>query len=179
MISDKRNISVKYLFEFELSPAPAALFDDYGLMRKTSKSQLMKKVTVVKHSSPPIEATIIDGNEQIYHVTWPKTATVDVFVQYFGRAIDRAMESDSTAVESGEHQMFVVFDRYFDLSIKNHERDRRSGSTASGHHKLTKQTILHGREAIMKSKQKRTHQSALYEGNIRKCCHGWRGSVLI
>ena len=43
LIADKRNISLKYVLEFEMSPVPPALFDEYGNMRKTSKAQMIKK----------------------------------------------------------------------------------------------------------------------------------------
>ena len=41
IVSQKRDVELSDLFEYELAPVPNALFDDYGDMRKGSKSVLV------------------------------------------------------------------------------------------------------------------------------------------
>ena len=55
----------------------------------------------------------------------------------------------------------MVFDRYFDGSIKCHERERRGGGVKYPHHKLTMQTPLSTRDTIIKktsNKKELIHQ---------------------
>ncbi len=157
MIADKRKIKLEYMFQYEMAPVPPALFDEYGSMRKTSKAPLVKKLAVLKTNPSNVDVTIIDGNEQIYHVTWPKASTVSVFVQNFKGSVERAMEEDTTrdVVEPQQqqdaHEMYVIFDRYFDVSIKSHERERRTVGMKYPSHKLTMQTLLPTRDAVMKN----------------------------
>ena len=80
---------------------------------------------------------IIDGNEMLCHVTWPKTSNV----QYnFVKAVDRK-----------NVEVYVVFDKYNDYSTKNYERDRRSGNKLYPSHKLTLETDLTSRDIVMKN----------------------------
>ena len=55
----------------------------------------------------------------------------------------------------------MVFDRYFDGSIKCNKRERRGGGVKYPHHKLTMQTSLPTRDTIMKktsNKKELIHQ---------------------
>ena len=69
LIADKRNISLKYVLEFEMSPVPLALFDEYGNMLKTSKAQMIKKLAIIELVAFEADVTLIDGTEVIDHAT--------------------------------------------------------------------------------------------------------------
>ncbi len=92
-----------------MSPVPPTIFNEYGKMRETSKAQLIKKLGVKDTNRADVDVSIIDGNELIYHVVWPES-TVSAFVHNFERA-----------VVNNEHDMYVIFDKYEDDSIKMHE----------------------------------------------------------
>ena len=68
---------------------PSSLFDEYGLMRKGTKAVLTKKLSVAPEHPQIYDGFIIDGNEMIYHVTWPKTSNVLQFQYNFVKAVDR------------------------------------------------------------------------------------------
>ncbi|MES9884496.1 MAG: hypothetical protein ABW185_26930, partial [Sedimenticola sp.] len=139
VLSQKRDVSLESMLCFELAPLPPAIFDDYGSMRKSSKSQLLHKLAVWSTEITTPDAQVIDGNEMLYRITWPKTGTVKHLHQTFVRAVEK------------EHRVIVVFDRYVDGSIKTHERLRRTGSSACPTLNLTLETALPARDSIMKS----------------------------
>ena len=84
-------------------------------MRKGSKAILVHKLAVFG-TSPlgPVDAELVDGNEAIYHIMWPRNSTLkkvaDNFVSSFGRP----------------HATYIIFDLYDKHSIKSHERQRRA-----------------------------------------------------
>jgi hypothetical protein len=138
VISQRRDITLESLFCFELAPLPSSIFDEYGSLRKSAKSRLVHKLAVWVEEPEP-EVDVIDGNEMLYQITWPKTGTVKDLMQNFTRAVER------------EHDVIVVFDRYLEGSIKTHERLRRTGATICHKLSLTLETRLPARDSIMKS----------------------------
>ena len=142
VVSQNRDIHLSEIFKHELSPVPSALFDEYGDMRKGSKAVLTQKVAVFS-SSPqhPVDLELIDGNEAIYHTSWPKNATVKDFANTFVRSFDRP------------HDTYVVFDQYNKHSIKSQERLRRAKAkrVTSQEFVLNSNTMLPSKELIMKN----------------------------
>lgn len=61
VISMKRNRPLEYVFGYELAPLPSSLFDEYGLMRKASKSTLIakSKLFVVGDDNVPIDIQLL------------------------------------------------------------------------------------------------------------------------
>ncbi len=139
VISQRRDISLETLMCYELAPLPPALFDEFGSMRKSSKSQLLHRLAVWGEETTDPDAEVVDGNEMLYHITWPKTGTVRHLVQNFTRAVEKRCP------------VVVVFDRYIEGSIKTHERVRRTGSTVCRTVNLALETVLPNRETVMKS----------------------------
>ena len=68
VISQKLNLSLS----FDLAPLPTALFDEYGLMRNSTKSILTSKLVEEYHENNPVNFQLLDVNEMIYHADWPK-----------------------------------------------------------------------------------------------------------
>ncbi|MES9884700.1 MAG: hypothetical protein ABW185_27970 [Sedimenticola sp.] len=139
ILSQRRDVSLDKLLCFELAPLPPALFDDYGSMRKSSKSQLLHRLAVWSEDTSVPDAEVVDGNEMLYHITWPKIGTVRSLLQSFSRVVEK------------DHTVIVVFDRYVEGSIKTHERLRRTGTTVCRDLNLTIETSLPTRDSIMKS----------------------------
>ena len=69
---------------------------------------------VLASSVEPLDLCSVDGNVMLFHVTWPKSGTVQTYVNSFRQAV------------KSDHQVIVVFHRYRDNLIKSHER-RTSG----------------------------------------------------
>ena len=150
VISQKRDVTLESMLRFELSPVPPALCDDYGCLRKSAKSQLLHKLAVWNASICESSVDVIDGNEMLYRITWPKTGTVRNLLQNFIRAVER------------EHDVIVVFDRYLAGSIKAHERLRRTGSTRCPTFRLTLETTPPTRDSVMKNVQNKKELIELF-----------------
>ena len=55
-------------------------------MRKETKSTIVSKLAVISSVGLPLEPVdleIVDGNEAMYHVLWPKIGTVKQFADTF------------------------------------------------------------------------------------------------
>ena len=76
ILSQQRSIDLNHIFSYELSPLPFSLFDEYGDMKKGVKASLMTKLTVYTIAATPSNVEVIDGNAMLYHVNWPKAATI-------------------------------------------------------------------------------------------------------
>ena len=48
VISQARNVSLEEIFNHELAPLPLSLFDEFGLLRKSVKSDLTSKLFVLQ-----------------------------------------------------------------------------------------------------------------------------------
>ena len=140
IVSQTRDVTLEDMLSFELAPVPSAIFDDYGSLRKSTKSTLLHALAVWHEDMNEPDIQVMDGNEMLYRITWPKIGTVKNLLQNFTRA-----------VEKREHDVIVVFDRYVEGSIKTHERLRRAGTTVCPTLSLTLDMCLPGRDIIMKS----------------------------
>ena len=114
VLSQKRDISLKYVFSHELAPLPSSLFDEYGFLRKSKRSNIASKMIVSYTGDEPVNLQIIDGNELLYHISWPKAGTI---TNLFDILIDNSKE---------QFPVHVVFVKYNDDSIKSYERERRT-----------------------------------------------------
>ena len=89
---------------------------------------------------PEADYFILDGNEMLYHVVWPKAGNVRQLSTNFNKAVAR----DGKEVQ-------VVFDKYSTSSSKAHERNRRAGDKVYPNYNLTLDTDLPSRDKIMKN----------------------------
>lgn len=139
VISQKRDIDLAELFEYELAPLPSSLFDEYGDMRKSTKAILVKKLAVSATATlGPVDAELVDGNEAIYHKLWPKNVTVE---QYANQFVKSFAES---------HDTYIIFDRYDENSVKAHERQRRAQGVSPRMYTLKSDMPLPPKDVIMK-----------------------------
>jgi hypothetical protein len=141
VISSKRNLPLDYVFAYELAPLPSALFDEYGLMRKSSKSTLVSKskLFVVCEDDVPVDLQLVDGNELIYHTIWPKMGTTLALCHSLTKAAEQ------------NYPVYVIFDKYSVNSIKSQERERRKQRVAYPDYELSINTTLQARDTIMKN----------------------------
>ena len=112
------------LFKNELSPVPASLFDDYGLMSKGNKSVVVNKLAVfASNELENVTLELVDGNEALYHRPWPKLVTVRDFANSFCKFFAKS------------HEVFVIFEkihfRGHKITCKRKARCWYSGNTVS------------------------------------------------
>lgn len=137
-----RDIDIKEVLTYELSPVPASLFDDNGTMRVQSKSILKSKLQV-EHSSrtaDPPDTVIIDGCAMLWAVHWPSSGSVEDYAVNFMKTINYHLTHSD---------VYLVFDRYINDSTKHMARATRSGANASRHHELTLQTPLPAQKVVL------------------------------
>ena len=137
IVGQKRDISTADLFNYELAPVPPSLTNDYGCLRKSDKSILIRKLgsTIASPSDPDI--LLIDGNQLLYLVVWPLYGTVE-----------NIASSIKARLGTLSYKVYVIFDRYDGVSAKDHERLRRSGDGSRPYH-LAINTPLPARKDVM------------------------------
>ena len=140
VLSQSRKIQLESIFSFELAPVPSSLFDEYGNLRKTSKAMLIKKLGFTCDDRTDVQVQLIDGNEMLYNISWPRSGTTRQLCYNF-----------LNAVKKPAHDVYVIFDKYHKNSIKTHERNRRTGQYIYPDRNITINTPLPNRDAIMKN----------------------------
>ena len=101
----------------------------------TTKSTLKKKlqVTLSQRLVEKAEVEILDGCAILWVINWPNKGTVADFVNGFTRNVMKRVASQDT---------YLIFDRYFDFSIKSGTRAARAGDEGSRRHRLQLHTPL-------------------------------------
>ena len=69
---------------------------------------------------PKPDAIIIDGCAQFWHLSWPIQGTVETLANTFYRLIVSYLMEDI--------DVYLVFDRYYNYSIKGQTRKQRTGN---------------------------------------------------
>jgi hypothetical protein len=141
LIGQRRQIDLESLFSYELCSVPPSLIDEHGCLRKGNKSMLVKRLSVVDISPAAAEILIVDISQLFYQIVWPHGGTAsDLIASIQGRLNGYA-----------SIQKIIVFDKYNDVSAKDHERFRRAGDFGVDYD-LSIASPLPKRDAIMKSK---------------------------
>lgn len=152
VVGQQRNIDIVDVFQFELSPVPPALIDEYGCLRKGDKAVLVKSISVSVTTPSVPDVVLVDGGQLLYHVIWPVSGTTGDLAASFGTRL---------AHYPPVSKKIVLFDRYDQEcpSAKDHERTRRGSAKEV---RLTPNTPLPCREAILhNSKNKNLLNSIL------------------
>ena len=139
VVGHQRNMDVADVLQYELSPVPSALIDEYGCLRKGGKSVLVKCLGVSATNPPAPEVVLVDAGQLLYHVVWPVAGTAGDLASSFGARL---------ANYPHVSKKLVLFDRYDQeaTSAKDHERTRRGIAKPV---RLTPNTLLPCREAIL------------------------------
>ena len=79
VVGQQRSVEVADVFQFELSPVPPALIDEYGCLRKGHKAVLVKCLGVSVTTPPAPDLVLVDAGQLLYHVVWPVAGTAEDF----------------------------------------------------------------------------------------------------
>ena len=137
------------LFEYELCPVPCSLMNEYGFLRKGTKSCLVPLLCVLQSQPKEPSITIVDAQQLLYHVTWPLKANVEAL-----------FKSVKSYLDLCKGKKILVFDKYHTMSAKDHERVRRAG-LGSVDYCLGPDIPLPKRDAVMKNKANKLSLSKL------------------
>ena len=128
IVSNTRQISLKDVLSFELSPVPYSLANTDGSLRKGTKSVLCslleKDVNVVQQLTalPNPTVVIIDGMAIIQMSKSAGTSTFGDLSEKYYNIFTAPLFSNNCV------QVHVDFDQYWENSIKEGERERRGAS---------------------------------------------------
>ena len=68
-------VEVTYIFQYELSPVPPSLIDEFGCLKKGVKTVLVKCLGVMVNRAPAPDVVLVDASQLLYHVVWPVAGT--------------------------------------------------------------------------------------------------------
>ena len=80
MVGQQCQLELENIFQYELCAVPSSLIDEYGCLRKGTKSPLTKRLGVLQPSAPAPNIIIVDAQQLLYHITWPHGGDVTVLV---------------------------------------------------------------------------------------------------
>ena len=149
MVGQQRQLQLAHIFQYELCAVPPSLIDEYGCLRKGNKAALANRLGVQQLMAPAPDIIIVDAQQLLYHIVWPHGGDVSVLAESMKRRLSCYPDSS---------EQMLVFDRYDDLSAKDHERMRRAGE-GSSEYNLTNNSPLPNREAILKNKHNKRELS--------------------
>ena len=116
MVGQQRQLQLAPMFSDQLCAVPLFLVDEFGCLRRGNKAALMNRLGIKLYRPRSPDIVIVDGQQLLYHVTWPCGGDPSVLV---------ASMKARLAYLPGE--CVLVFDRYDHVSPKDHERMRRAG----------------------------------------------------
>ena len=138
------HLEFERLFYFELSPFPTAHCHDTGEPRYTTSKSVLKNhlKSLVSSRNLKSDSIIIDGNAMLHSaIHWPKSACVSHFIEGVKVYIFKLLAICD---------IYLIFDRYYEFSIKSDTRRERIGAFMKDH-KLSLNTPLPPKEATMTS----------------------------
>lgn len=157
MIGQQRQMELKPLFAYELCSVPSSLIDENSCLRKGNKSGLVKRLGVLENCPTAPDIVIVDVSQLFYHTVWPFHGSVSDLISSIQGRLSRYPDAA---------EKIVVFDKYQDISAKDHERMRRAGEVVIDY-ELSITSPLPKRDAILKSKNnKRRLASVLCTFNV-------------
>ena len=125
LISQSRVLDLKEIFKYSLGSIPYVLANHMKGMVKTKKSDLLKEIengTVLVGQLPKSSCSIIDGMALVRKVKCSDLTFFHIAEKIFKAAMPCSYNSA---------RVDIVFDLYFEQSIKNSERNRRYLGTVS------------------------------------------------
>ena len=148
LLASSQEVDIHDVFSHELAPVPTSMFTENGMRIAKNKSVLKNKlqVEVSDRNIGSPDVTIIDGSALLWAVHWPEQGTVLDFVGNVKKRIAKYLEYSD---------VYLIFDRYHDFSIKSVTRSgRETGVTRV--HQLNRKTKLPSQKVgltVVKNKQ--------------------------
>ena len=132
------------LFNYELCPVPTSTFHDPGEARYPKSKVVLKSRLKVEVSVRGVEvdAAVVDGGGMLHSsIHWPKDGSAKDLAKGVEMYVSRLLQHSDVC---------VIFDHYFDKSIKSETRFQRIGNFKRSH-QLSVETSLPSKELCMSS----------------------------
>ena len=156
LLSSDRDIDVKDVFSYELAPVPTAMFSEKGMRIGKSKHILKRlfQVEVSRRSAGDADITVIDGSALLWTVHWPTDGCVADFVVNVKKRIASYLTSSD---------VYLIFDRYHEYSIKSTTRDGRQTRVMRKRHLLQTTKLLAQKVVLSSVENKKQLIQILYD----------------
>ena len=131
-----RDIDMKDVLGYELAAVPPSMFDETSEMHITKSKSTLKtnlQVELTDRRSIPPDVLVLDGCAILWVVNWPAHGLVQDFIRNVVDYVSSHLRIADT---------YLIFDRYYDNSIKETTRTSRAGNNASRQHQLSNLTPL-------------------------------------
>ena len=131
------------LFNYELSPVPTSMFHDSGDARYPKSKVVLKNKLKVEVPVRRVEAdaVVVGGGMLHASIYWPKDGSVEDLAKGVELYVSKFLKHSD---------VYLIFDRYFEKSIKSDTRLGRIGSFIRSH-QLSIETSLPSKEMCMSS----------------------------
>ena len=130
VVGQQRSVDIADVFQFELSPVPPALIDEYGCLWKGDKAVLVKSLSVSVTTPYAPDVVLVDTGQLVYHVIWPVSETTGDLAASFGTRL---------AHYPPVSKKVVLFDRY-DREAPNAKDHERTSKGRANEVRLTPNT---------------------------------------
>ena len=143
LLSSDRDVDVNDVFSYELVPVPTAMFMKDGMRICKAKSKLKRslQIEVSRRNAGDADATVIDVSALLWTVHWPADGSVADFIVNVKKRIASYLTNSD---------VYLIFDRYHEYSIKSTMRDgRETGITRK--HNLLRTTKLPAQKVVLSS----------------------------
>ena len=117
VVGQQREVELQPIFGYELCAVPPSLTEEYGCPRRVNKAIIVHKLGVKNHKPPRPDVIIVDAQQLFYHVVWPSGGSMGMLAESL-----KARLALCAATEK-----ILGFDRYTEISAKDHERQRLAG----------------------------------------------------
>ena len=164
-LQSSRDISMKDVLKYELSPVPTSMYEDNGGMRITKTKSVLKQKLQVEHSSrtgSKCEVVIIDGSALLWVIHWPASGNVSDFAESYTNYLARLM---------ADSHIYLVFDRYYESSINGETRAAGARNGAVKRHVLNAQTLLPSQKVTLGATENKIQLIELICQYIKDQCH--------
>ena len=159
----KRDLDFDDIISYECSPLPASEFDEKGVMCAACSTSTLKAKLQVEFNARhvfhhPKRVVVIDAAALVWTIKWPVVAKPKV--------IDVVNEMNETI--SGmlkDSDVYLVFDRYFDMSIKSYTRMTRV-DTCTKVFKFQLKSPLPAKSVVLKSTQNKIQLYRYFVENL-------------
>ena len=142
LVGQHRQLQLDTVFQHELCAVLSSLCDEYGCLRKSNKAVLVKCLGVPLREVQTPDMVIVDTQQLMYHITGSQAGNASVLVESMKHRLARYPPACDK---------LLVFDKYHDMSAKDHERMRWAGEESINYN-LTINSPFPSRDAIMKIK---------------------------
>ena len=140
--ASSREIDILKFLDHELAPVPTSMFSETGEMRiAKSKSTLMTnlKAETSERLIESHDAVFINASAVLWTIHWPENGKVIDYITNVKNYLSKILQL---------HDVYMIFDRYYEYSPKDSTRTGRYANSTS-RHQLTFETVLPPQKTLL------------------------------